>query len=90
MTPKQKAEELWMTFYEILPDIYSTYAAKQEAKKYAWIVAHEMICNAGYIWGGIIGTEIGLSARDEFRKYWKQVKIEIEKINAGTGETEQQ
>jgi hypothetical protein len=39
-----------------------------------------MLASAGYIWGGK-DTETGLSARDAFRKYWNEVKEEIEKYD---------
>jgi preprotein translocase subunit SecE len=31
------------------------------------------------IWGGR-NTETGLTARDEFRKYWKETKEELRKL----------
>ena len=37
MTPKEKAQDLWVKYYERLPDsIYSNYAAKMDAK-YVWL-----------------------------------------------------
>jgi hypothetical protein len=38
-----------------------------------------MLGNAAMIWGGR-NTETGLTARDEFRKYWNEVKKELEKL----------
>jgi hypothetical protein len=72
MTPKEKAKDLlgihlWETGNETFK------------KNCALILVNEMIENAGYIWGGR-NTETGLTARDEFRKYWHQVKLEIEKL----------
>lgn len=72
MTPNEKAEELF--------GIYLIYTENQTlAKKCALIAVDEMQANAGMIWGGR-NTETGLSARDEFRKYWREVKEEIEKL----------
>lgn len=72
MTPEVKAEELF--------GIYLIYTENQTlAKKCALIAVDEMQANAGMIWGGR-NTETGLTARDEFRKYWQEVKQEIEKL----------
>ena len=72
MTPKEKAEELF--------GIYLIYTENQTlAKKCALIAVDEMQANAGMIWGGR-NTETGLTARDEFRKYWQEVKQELEKL----------
>lgn len=72
MTPEVKAEELF--------GIYLIYTENQTlAKKCALIAVDEMQANAGMIWGGR-NTETGLTARDEFRKYWREVKQEIEKL----------
>lgn len=67
MTPKEKAEELIMKF------------SNPFAKSCALIAVDEMLGNAAMIWGGR-NTETGLTARDEFRKYWNEVKKEIEKL----------
>ena len=72
MTPEGKAEELF--------GIYLIYTEDQTlAKKCSLIAVDEMLANAGMIWGGR-NTETGLTARDEFRKYWQEVKQEIEKL----------
>jgi len=72
MTPTEKAEELF--------GIYLIYTENQTvAKTCALIAVDEMLGNAGMIWGGR-NTETGLTARDEFRKYWQQVKQELEKL----------
>jgi len=72
MTPEGKAEELF--------GIYLIYTEDQTlAKKCALIAVDEMLANAGMIWGGR-NTETGLTARDEFRKYWQEVKQEIDKL----------
>jgi len=75
MTPKEKAKDLvgkygiwcWNNEWE------------EVAKKCALIAVDEMLANAGMIWGGR-NTETGLTARDEFRKYWQEVKQELEKL----------
>lgn len=77
MTPKEKAVKLVNKFTQYTP-------AEEEfeyeyAKKCALIAVDEMLANAGMIWGGR-NTETGLTARDEFRKYWQEVKQEIEKL----------
>ena len=72
MKPEEKAEELF--------GIYLLYTGNQTlAKKCSLIAVDEMLANAGMIWGGR-NTETGLTARDEFRKYWQEVKQEIEKL----------
>ena len=44
MTSKEKAEDLWLSYYQLLPDgIYSDYAAKMESKKFALIAVNEII-----------------------------------------------
>lgn len=77
ITPKEKADELIEKFIQYTPaDEKFEY---EYAKKCALIAVDEMQANAGMIWGGR-NTETGLSARDEFRKYWQEVKQEIEKL----------
>jgi hypothetical protein len=76
MTPKDKAQELYDSFYHLVAD---TPDPEWRAKEGALIVANEMLNNAGLIWGGS-REEIGLSARDKFREYWNEVKEEIEKL----------
>lgn len=80
MSPKEKASNLIYDFTHIIE--FSTFpefsAAQRLAKKCAVIAANEMLNNAGFIWGGR-DTETALSARDEYRKYWNEVKQEIEK-----------
>lgn len=67
MNQKEKAEDLWFTYYELLPnDIYSNEAAKQKAKKFALVAIKELIIEEEY--------------RDGNDGYWKQVKTEIEKL----------
>ncbi len=80
MTPKEKAQELF--------NKYATYVVmwtggveveKQNCKQCALIAVDEMLNNAGFIWGGR-DTETGLNARDSYRKYWQEVKGEINKL----------
>lgn len=70
-TPKEKAKQL--------VDKMSFEVCKTDAKQCALIAVDEMLSNAGMIWGGR-NTETGLTARDEFRKYWREVKQEIDKL----------
>lgn len=47
MTPKEKAQDLWLQYYELLPDgVYSDHAAKQEAKRFAIIAVDEILHSA--------------------------------------------
>ena len=73
MTPNEKAEELF--------GIYLIYTENQTlAKKCALIAVDEMQANAGMIWSGIY-TETGMTAKGEIRKkYWQEVKQELEKL----------
>lgn len=72
MTPEEKSEELF--------GIYLLHTGNQTfAKNCALIAVDEMLANAGMIWGGR-NTETGLTAIDEFRKYWQEVKKELEKL----------
>jgi hypothetical protein len=77
MTPKEKAQELFNKYVNILFDIVEV--EKQNCKQCALIAVDEMLNNAGFIWGGR-DTETGLSARDSYRKYLQEVKKEIEKL----------
>ena len=77
MTPKEKAEELYFKYYKNL-NIFSYKRIK--AKKCALIAVGEILDNAGMIWSGIY-TETGMTAKGEIRKkYWKEVKQEIDKL----------
>ena len=72
MTPEEKAEELFSRI--------SLWADDQDtAIDLAELFSKIMIENTGHIWGGR-NTETGLIARDEFRKYWQEVKNEIQKL----------
>ena len=80
MTPKEKAQELVWRYYSEIEHTISDEYAKVDwkiAESCALIAVDEMLKNAGFIWGGR-DTETGLSARDEYRKYWNEVKTEIE------------
>ena len=78
MTPKEKAIELWEKYFRLNYD-WDGVTKDQWAKEGALIAVDEMLGNAGMIWGGR-NTETGLTARDEFRKSWQEVKQEIEKL----------
>ena len=72
MTPEEKAKDLF--------EIYLLETGNETfAKNCALVAVDEMLGNAAMIWGGR-NTETGLTARDEFRKYWYEVKQEIEKL----------
>jgi hypothetical protein len=66
-TPKLKAEEIWLCYYELIDDIYSNEAAKELAKKYSLIAVDEILNAIGEIFETY-----------EERKYWNEVKKEIE------------
>ena len=82
MLPKEKAEELVHKFMETKSLKLSDYSRIEfpTAKQCALICCDEMLNNAGFIWGEGRDTEIGLSARDAFRKYWSEVKEELLKM----------
>jgi hypothetical protein len=66
MTPKEKAEDLFVTFYQRLPDsVYSNNGAKSEAKQCALICCNEVL--------GYMGADRGTA-------FWNEVKQEIEKL----------
>jgi hypothetical protein len=73
MTPKEKAIELWLSYYELIDDCYSSKAAKGIAKQFALIAVDEMIKllvdlsnnNFTYL------TEV---------MYYQKVKQELEKL----------
>ena len=56
-------------FYDLLE--------KLKTVEYVKIFVNEMLECAGYVWGGT-NTELGLSARDSYRKYWQDVNIEMD------------
>jgi hypothetical protein len=67
-TPKLKAEEIWLCYYELIDDIYSNEAAKELAKKYSLITVNEIINN----------VLIGIDLASTWGNYWQEVKKEIE------------
>jgi hypothetical protein len=70
MTPKEKAEDLWVTYYELVDDIYSDEAAKKNAKMYSLIAVNEILKDREEIDGMRIINN----------PYWLEVKQEIEKL----------
>ena len=70
MTPEQKAEDLWLKYYELVDDIYSNEAAKKNAKMYALIAVEEILKDKEEIDGMRIIND----------PYWLEVKQEIEKL----------
>jgi hypothetical protein len=65
MTPKDKAEDLFVTFYQRYSDsIYSNEGAKIEAKYCALVVVDEVM-------SALMGYDF---------YYWQEVKQEIEKL----------
>jgi hypothetical protein len=80
MTPKEKADYFVMKFKSSeSQDGYNDVRDIHAAIRCALIAVNEMLGNAAMIWGGR-NTETGLTARDEFRKYWNEVKQELEKL----------
>ena len=72
MKPYEEAVDIWLSFYELLPDgVYSDEGAKSEAKKYATICVDRMLA---FISG--FPEDIML----HIKPYWQSVKTEIEKL----------
>jgi hypothetical protein len=73
MTPKEKAEDIWVKYYELIDDIYSNEASKKIAKMYAILTVNEII------------DANGLHPNDyDYNKaelYWQEVKQQIKKTN---------
>jgi hypothetical protein len=67
MTPKEKAEDIWVKYWEIVDDIYSNEAAKKNAKMYALIAVDEILKDREEIDGMRIIND----------PYWLEVKQEI-------------
>lgn len=67
MTPKEKAEDIWVKYWEIIDDIYSNEAAKKNAKLYALIAVDEILKDREEIDGMRIIND----------PYWLEVKQEI-------------
>ena len=76
MTPKEKAEDLWLVYYELIDDAYSNEAAKKIAKEYALIAVNEIIKNGGtkYI------IEYKPNSYTNEIWFWEEVKQEIENL----------
>ena len=68
MTAKDKAVDLWLMYYEMVDDFYSTDAAKKIAKGYALILVDEVI------------AELDSERVFERIYYWNEVKEEIQKL----------
>ncbi|CAB4148767.1 hypothetical protein UFOVP528_22 [uncultured Caudovirales phage] len=68
MTAYDKAIDLWLMYYELIDDIYSTQAAKKIAKEYALILVDEVIAE--------------LESERVFERiyFWNEVKEEINKL----------
>jgi hypothetical protein len=71
MTPKEKAEELLNKFNN--PD-RTNYPYVHNAQQCALIAVHEILYNVNVIWGW------DAPEKYNFRKYWQEVKQEIEKL----------
>ena len=65
-TPKEKAEKLFVKYYEALPQWVNT----DDAKKCA-IIAVDNLIDSSHGWN---------KKTSSFVKYWQSVKTEIEKI----------
>jgi len=74
MTPNENAHEIFYRIYAWLDD-----KEKDTALELAILFSKMMLENAGMIWGGR-NTETGLTARDEFIKYWQETKEELGKL----------
>jgi hypothetical protein len=75
MTPKQKAEDLWLSYYELIDDSYSSPAAKEMARGYARIAVDEILNNFGLeSMGKKHYTNAGAI------EFYEQVKQELENL----------
>jgi hypothetical protein len=75
MTPQEKAIQLVDHFMDLSEEQeYDTprYMTKEMAIQCALIAVNEIINSEKFIWGGY--------NRDEYRRYFQEVKIEIEKL----------
>jgi hypothetical protein len=75
MTPQEKAIQLVDHFMDLSEEQeYNTprYMTKEMAIQCALIAVNEIINSEKFIWGGY--------NRDEYRRYFQEVKIEIEKL----------
>lgn len=65
MTPQEKADELHVGYWRLTNNA-------RVAKQCALMAVDEIINSEKFIWGGY--------NRDEYRRYFQEVKIEIEKL----------
>jgi hypothetical protein len=65
MTPQEKADELYIGYWRLTNNA-------RIAKECALMSVNEIINSEKFIWGGY--------NRDEYRRYFQEVKIEIEKL----------
>jgi hypothetical protein len=70
MTPKEKAQDIWVKYYELVDDIYSNEAAKKNAKMYALIAVDEILKDREEIDGMRVIND----------PYWLEVKKEINNL----------
>jgi hypothetical protein len=70
MTPREKAEDIWVKYYELVDDIYSNEAAKKNAKMYALIAVNEILKDREEIDGMRVIND----------PYWLEVKKEINNL----------
>ena len=74
MTPKEKSEEIVYKYEKYLYGYFTTDEEYARCVECALIAVDEMLGNAGMIWGWEAPEKI------EFRKYWQEVKQELEKL----------
>jgi hypothetical protein len=70
MTPKEKAIELWLSYYELIDDCYSSKAAKGIAKQFT-LIAVDLRLDGHFLFTSIEYGEDSL-------EYWRKVKQELE------------
>jgi hypothetical protein len=75
MTPKEKAQELWLSYYELIDDCYSSKAAKGIAKQFALIAVNEILNNFG-----LISESYIFYTNSDTRSFYEEVKQETEKL----------
>lgn len=77
MTPKEKAEDLFLTYFEKQPDyLFNKSEAIRVAKEYALIAVDEIVELCEF---AAIGNLDDMIAMDRLN-YWDKVKQEIEKL----------
>ena len=80
LTPKEEAENLWLTYFELLPDgFYSDAAAKEEAKKLALVMINKLIEQNGEIYLSNLGDKANEYYIKQNGKLF-QIKEELQKI----------